>query len=218
PPGCGKTLIVRAASGELKAAFITVSGAELVKRGYSQAVSVLKEAFLRAKENTPAILFIDEIETMAPSRARGGGDIVGQLLTEMDGMKELKGVVVIGATNKPDILDPAILRPGRFDKIFYIPPPDLEGRKQVFQINLGDFAQGIDLERLAQESEGFSAADIASVAQAAKMEALREKIKGGAPKIGTAQLLKILEARRPSITESMLEEYQGFMNEYGERR
>ncbi|MFA5077321.1 MAG: AAA family ATPase [Candidatus Micrarchaeia archaeon] len=218
PPGCGKTLIVRAASGELKAAFITVSGAELVKRGFTQSVSVLKEAFMRAKENTPAILFIDEIETIAPSRARGGGDIVGQLLTEMDGMKELKGVVVIGATNKPDILDPAILRPGRFDKIFYIPPPDLEGRKQVFQINLGDFSKGVDLERLAQETEGFSGADISSLVQSAKMEALREKIKGGAPRITTAQLLKILEGRRPSITDSMLDEYQKFVSEYGERR
>ncbi len=218
PPGCGKTLIVRAASNELKAAFITLSGAELMKKGYTQAVSVLKEAFVRAKENTPAILFIDEVETIAPSRGMGGGDIVGQLLTEMDGMKELKGVVVIGATNKPEILDSAILRPGRFDKIFYIPPPDLEGRKQIFGINLGNFAEGVDVGLLAQESEGYSGADIASLVQSAKMAALREKLGGGAPKITTQALLKIISKRRPSITESMLEEYGIFLKEYGERR
>lgn len=218
PPGCGKTLIVRAASNELKAAFITLSGAELMKKGYTQAVSVLKESFLRAKENTPAILFIDEIETIAPSRALGGGDIVGQLLTEMDGMKELKGVVVIGATNRPDILDAAILRPGRFDKIFYIPPPDSEGRKAIFKINLGAFREGVDVDLLAQDSEGFSGADISSIAQSAKMEALRAKIKGEAPKITTQGLLKIISSRKPSITKDMLEEYREFLSEYGERR
>ncbi len=218
PPGCGKTLIVRAASNELKAAFITLSGADLVKKGPMQAVSVLKEMFIRAKENTPAILFIDEIESMIPSRRLASSDIIGQLLTEMDGMKELKGVVVIGATNKPDMLDPAILRPGRFDKIFYIPPPDAEGRKQIFQINLGDFAKGIDLDLLAQDSEGFSGADISSIVQSAKMDALRQKIRGGTPKLTTEGLLKIISSRRPSITKDMLEEYEEFLREYGERR
>ncbi len=218
PPGCGKTLIVRAAANELKASFITLSGADLMKKGYTQATSVLKESFLRAKENTPAIVFIDEIETIAPSRAMGGGDIVGQLLTEMDGMKELKGVVVIGATNKPDILDAAILRPGRFDKIFYIPPPDAEGRKEIFKIGLGKFAEGVDFALLSQDSEGFSGADISSIVQSAKIEALRQKIRGGAPKLTTSALLKILSSRKPSITRTMLDEYREFLNEYGERR
>lgn len=218
PPGCGKTLIVKAATGELKAAFITLSGAELMKKGYTQAVSVLKESFLRAKENTPAIIFIDEIETIAPSRDRGGGGIVGQLLTEMDGVKELKGVVVIGATNKPDILDAAILRPGRFDKIFYIPPPDFETRKQIFFINLGQFVAGIDLDLLAQETEGFSGADITSIVQSAKMSALQDKISGKTPTITTQQILKIISQRKPSITDAMLDEYRAFMDEYGERK
>ncbi len=218
PPGCGKTLIVRAAANELNASFILMSGAELMKKGYTQAVSVLKEAFLRAKENTPAILFIDEIETIAPSRAMGGSDIVGQLLTEMDGMKELKGVVVMGATNRPDILDSAILRPGRFDKIFYIPPPDIKGRTEIFRINLGEFASGIDLDLLAQDSEGFSGADISSVVQTAKMNALRERLTGIEPKITTQVLLKIISNRKPSITRDILGQYTEFLNEYGERR
>lgn len=218
PPGCGKTLIVRAASNELKASFIILSGAELMKKGYTQAVNVLKETFIRARENMPAIIFIDEIETIAPSRALGAGDIVGQLLTEMDGLKELKGVMVMGATNKPSILDPAILRPGRFDKLFYIPPPDFAGRKEILKINLGDFAQGVDLELLAQDSEGFSGADISSFVQTAKMEALRAKIAGAVPQITTQSLLKLISSRKPSITDSMLNEYRNFLGEYGERR
>lgn len=218
PPGCGKTLIVRAAANELKASFTTLSGAELIKKGYTQAVSVIKESFMRAKENTPSILFIDEIETVAPSRALGGGDIVGQLLTEMDGMKELKGVVVIGATNRPDILDSAILRPGRFDKIFYIPAPDAKGRADMFKLNLGEFAAGVDLDLLAQDTEGFSGADIASVAQTVKMDALRENLKGGAPKITTQKILKIISTRKPSISREMLEQHKAFLDEYGERR
>ncbi|MEW6529077.1 MAG: AAA family ATPase [Candidatus Micrarchaeota archaeon] len=218
PPGCGKTLIVRAAASELSASFIILSGAELMKKGYSQAVSVLKTEFLRAKENIPTILFIDEIETVVHSRTISGGDIVGQLLTEMDGIKELKGVVVVGATNRPDMLDPAILRPGRFDKIFYIPPPDINGRKEIFKINLGEFASGVDLDLLAQDSEDFSGADISSVVQTAKMDALREKLKGTEPKIATNSLLKIIHSRKPSITTDMLDQYAEFMSEYGERR
>ncbi len=218
PPGCGKTLIVRAASNELKAAFITVSGAELVKKGYAQAVAVIKEAFIRGRENTPAIIFIDEVETIAPSRAMGGGDVVGQLLTEMDGIKELKGVVVIAATNKPAMLDAAILRPGRFDKIFHIPAPDSRGRKEIFKLNLGTFAEGVDIDLLAQDTEGFSGADIASIVQSVKMEALRAKIKGEAPKVTTQALLKVVSSRKPSITRDLLDEYREFISEYGERR
>lgn len=220
PPGTGKTLIIKAASSELKASFQILSAAELLKEGYTRAVGVIKETFNRARENTPAIIFIDEIETLAPARGSIGGstEILGQFLTELDGMKELKGVVLIGTTNKPSIMDPALLRPGRFDKIFYIPPPDEEGRADIFRIHLGKFAQGVDLEELARQSPGFTGADIAGVCQQAKMEALRGKLQGKEPKITTETLVRIIRQRRPSVTPEMLEEFERFREAYGERR
>ena len=218
PPGCGKTLMAKAASGELKASFQVLSGAEIMKLGYTQAVTVIKEAFNRARENAPAIIFVDEIETFAPQRGIGTSEVVGQLLTEMDGLKELKGVVVLGATNRPSILDSAILRPGRFDKIFYISPPDNAGRAEMFKIHLGKFAEGLNLAALADASEGFTGADIAGIAQEAKMQAVRAKIGGRDAKITAESLLAIIKTRRPSVTKAMLGEYEQFKGEYGERR
>ncbi|MBI5051493.1 AAA family ATPase [Candidatus Micrarchaeota archaeon] len=135
----------------------------------------------------------------------------------MDGLKELKGVVVIGTTNKPSILDPAILRPGRFDKIFYIPPPEEGARAEIFRINLDKFAKTMDLEKLAKLSEGFSGADIASVAQEIKMLAVRAKLAGKDETVTTETVAGIIRKRKPSITRSMLREYDEFLEEYGER-
>ncbi len=219
PPGTGKTLIVRAAANELKASFQTVSAAELMKKGYVQAVTVIKEAFNRARENAPGIIFVDEIETFAPARGMGGSsEILGQFLTEMDGVKSQKGVVVIAATNKPSLMDAAIMRPGRFDRIFYIPPPDEKGRAEMFRIHLGEFARGLDLGRLAGMTEGFSGADIAEVCQSAKMGALRAKLGGKPQGITTDAIAAVIKRRRPSITGQILEECEGFLEAYGERR
>lgn len=217
PPGCGKTLVVKAAADEMDITFLTVSGAQIMKRGYGHAVNVIKDTFNRARENPPAVIFVDEIETIAPSRESGRADIVGQFLTEMDGLKELKGVVVVGATNKPYLLDPAILRPGRFDKIFYVHPPDAKGREQLFRIHFGEFAEGLDLAKLARFSEGFSGADISSLAQEVKMHMVRERIAGREPKLDTEKVLQMLSMRRPSITHEALMEYEAFLREYGER-
>ncbi|MBI5227017.1 AAA family ATPase [Candidatus Micrarchaeota archaeon] len=217
PPGTGKTLIVKAACNELKASFQTLSGAELMKKGYTQAVTIIKETFNRARENAPAILFVDEIETFAPARGGASSEILGQFLTELDGVKELKGVVIIAATNKPSLLDPAILRPGRFDKIFYIPPPSAADRAEIFRIHLGQFAKAVDLGILAEAAEGFSGADIAAIAQDLKMEALRGKISGKEFKATTERLLKMIKKRRPSITSGLLAEYRSFIDSYGER-
>lgn len=211
PPGTGKTLIAKAASSELNASFQSLSGADLMKRGYLQAVNVLRELFNRARENTPAIIFLDEVDTFAPSRGRGGAtEITGQLLNEMDGMKKTKGVVVIAATNRPEVLDPAIMRPGRFDKIFYIPPPDTETRKKVFEIHLGEFAAGVDLSKLAEMTPHFTGADIASICQEAKMMALRAKIAGKKKAITTEMVAAIIERRKPSVTPQMVKAYEAF--------
>lgn len=219
PPGTGKTLIVKAAANELKIAFQSVSGADIMRKGYLRSVEVIKEVFNRGRENPPAVIFVDEIETFAPARGRGvGSEIVGQFLTEMDGVKESKGVVVVGATNRPSMLDTAILRPGRFDKIFYVPPPDNTGRTGIFRIHLGKFAKGVDLKALAAETRGFTGADIAAICQAAKMDALRQKLEGKKPVVTTDMLLDIINRRRPSVTRKMLREYDEFLASYGERK
>lgn len=219
PPGTGKTLIVRAAATELKASFQTLSAAEVMKKGYTQAVTVIKESFNRARENAPGIIFVDEIETFAPARGSGGGsEILGQFLTEMDGVKGQKGVVVIAATNKPVLMDPAIMRPGRFDKIFYIPPPNQKGRSEMFRIHLGKFAPEVDLNMLSMITKGFSGADIAEICQSAKMRALRAKLQGQPEAVSTQTVMEIIKTRRPSVTEQILEEYKRFLESYGERR
>jgi len=219
PPGTGKTLIVKAAAGELKASFQTISGAELVKKGYSQAVTVIKETFNRARENPPGIVFVDEIETFAPARGMtGSSEILGQFLTEMDGIKGQQGVVVIAATNKPALMDPAIMRPGRFDKIFYVPPPGAKGRADMFRLFLGKFAADVDANALAIATERFSGADIASICQSVKMNALRAKIGKQEMTVTTQALLDIIRSRKPSITPGLLEEYKEFVEAYGERK
>ena len=190
-----------------------------MKGGYVGAVEIIRNAFNRAKENTPAILFVDEIETFAPARGTGyNSEIIGQFLVEMDGVKDMKGVVVVGATNRPGMLDPAILRPGRFDKIFYIPPPDKKAREEIFKIHLGPFSDDVDIKKLAGATEGFSGADIASICKEAKMRILKKKISGKEPTIKTEEIEKILSKRKPSITKKLIDEYMQFIHEYGERR
>jgi SpoVK/Ycf46/Vps4 family AAA+-type ATPase len=219
PPGTGKTLIVRAAASELHASFQELGGAELMKKGYTQASGIIKETFNRARENPPGIIFVDEMETFAPARGMGGSsEILGQFLTEMDGIKGRGGVVVIAATNRPLLMDPAILRPGRFDKIFYVPPPDTKGRADMFRLYLGRFAEGVDTDRLANVTAGFSGADIASVCQSAKMDVLRSKLAGRQKGMTTQDMLEIIKTRKASITPDLLEEYRRFLEEYGERR
>ncbi|VVC03934.1 VCP-like ATPase [Candidatus Bilamarchaeum dharawalense] len=219
PPGTGKTLIVRAAANELKASFQALSAAEVMKKGYTQAMGVIKEAFNRARENPPGIIFVDEIETFAPARGAGGSsEILGQFLTEMDGVKGQKGVLVIAATNKPALMDAAIMRPGRFDKIFFIPPPDMAGRVEMFRIHLASFAEKVDLKLLAEMTPGFSGADIADICQNVKMKALRSKLEGKPEEISTKSVISVIKTRRPSVTQDILEEYKKFMENYGERR
>jgi transitional endoplasmic reticulum ATPase len=189
-----------------------------MKKGFSNAVTVLRESFNRARENTPSILFIDEIESIAPSRSYSPSELVGQLLNEMDGMKSISGVVVVAATNKPSMLDTAILRPGRFDKIFYIGPPDKKAREDIFKINLGEFADKLNPDSFASLTDGFSGADIASICQEVKMVLLRDKLAGREPKTSDDLVIGVIKKRRPSITKDLLREYQEFLIEYGERR
>ncbi|MEM4707278.1 MAG: AAA family ATPase [Candidatus Anstonellales archaeon] len=217
PPGTGKTYIVKAAANEFNVPMLFLSGAELMERGPSQAVEVIKETFNRARENAPAVIFIDEIETVAPAR-EVVSPIMGQLLQEMDGIRKTKNVVVIGATNLPQMLDPALLRPGRFDKIIYVGPPNKEVREEIFRIHLGNFARMFDLEKLAEAAKDYSGADIASVCQEVKMALAKKKLEGKTPSMTNAEVIKIIQSRMPSISRDMLYVYKKFIEEYGERR
>jgi transitional endoplasmic reticulum ATPase len=127
-------------------------------------------------------------------------------------------VLVVGATNRPDILDKALLRPGRFDKVFYVHPPDAKGRKELFKIHLGEFSKGLDLNALAKMTDGFTGADIAAASQQAKMGLLRKKLSGDKAELANSELEEILSSMKPSVTRRMLEEYEQFVDEYGERR
>lgn len=223
PPGCGKTLIVKAAANEMKVNVFVVSGADLLKKGYEGAVAIIKETFNRARENPPAIVFIDEIESVAPSRnlysSKYVEDVVTQILQEMDGMKELKNVVLIGATNRPEMLDKALMRPGRLDKIVFIPPPLKEQRVEMFKKFLAKVPkEDINYVQLAVMSEGFTGADISSVCQEAKFGLVRESVAGKKEsKLRTEDVLRVILQRKPSLTLEMLEEYKKFLDEYGER-
>jgi len=218
PPGCGKTMIVKAAANELNANFLTISGSELMKSRDKAPSAYVKEIFNRARESAPALIFIDEIEALAPSREDYRGGILTELLQELDGVKELKNVMIVGATNKPLSLDAAILRPGRFDKILYIPPPDAPARKQVFALGLAKFLKNVDLGRLAAATDGYSGADITSICQEVKMELVRQRLKGKPMEVSTASVLDVAAARRPSVTKKDLSSYAMFAQEYGERK
>ncbi len=218
PPGCGKTMIVKAAANELNANFLTISGSELMKNRSQSPSAYVKEVFNRARESAPALVFIDEIEALAPSRDEYRGGILTELLQELDGVKELKNVMIVGATNKPSALDSAILRPGRFDKILYIPPPDEPARRQLFTLSLAKFLKSVNVSMLAKLSEGFSGADIAAVGQEVKMQMVRERLKGKAAAAKTEDVIAVMKGRRPSISAKDLQEYSSFLKEYGERR
>lgn len=185
PPGTGKTLLAKAVANETNANFISVKGPELLSKWVGESEKGVREVFRKARMAAPCIVFFDEIDAIAPVRSSGISDsgvtdrIVSQLLTEMDGLEELNNVVVIGATNRPDLIDPALLRPGRFDRIIEVPLPDKKSRLDIFKIHTArkPLAEDVDLEKLAELTEGYTGADIAAVCSNASMLAIREYVK-----------------------------------------
>ena len=216
PPGCGKTLLAKAVATESEANFIAVRGPELMSKWVGETERGIREVFRKARTAAPAIIFFDEIDALVPRRGMGYADsgvterAVSQLLTEMDGIAALEDVVVIGATNRPDILDPAILRPGRFDRLIYVPPPDEKARLEIFKIHTRKMplADDVDLERLAKMTEGYSGADIEAVCREAAMNALRRDI--NAKKVTWADFEEALKRVGPSITPEMERWYREF--------
>jgi len=223
PPGCGKTYIMKAAANEIKVNFFTISGSQTMKLGKEKAVLVIREVFNRAKENAPSIIFIDEVDAIIPRRERVSEDeimVITEFLTQLDGIKDLEDVVLVGATNRPNDIDPAMLRPGRFDRIVFVPLPSKEARRVIFTKNLQNIqTKDIDWDTLVEKTTGYTGADIANICREVKTKALTESIKTGKPPVVTMQdLLAQIEKTRPSVTEEMMEEYLIFLAKYGERK
>ena len=184
PPGTGKTLIAKAAAHESEANFISIKGPELLSKWVGESEKGVREVFRKARQAAPCIVFFDEIDAIAPARGALGSDshvterVISQLLTELDGLEVLTNVIIIGASNRPDIIDAALLRPGRFDRLLYVPPPSKESRIQIFKIHTSKkpLAEDVDIVSLANQTEGYTGADIAALASAAVMLALREHV------------------------------------------
>ncbi|TLX99690.1 MAG: AAA family ATPase, partial [Thaumarchaeota archaeon] len=184
PPGTGKTMIAKAVSATSEANFISIKGPELISKWVGESEKGVREVFRKARQAAPCIIFFDELDAIAPHRGSEGDAhvterVISQMLTELDGLEDLKGVVVIGATNRPDMIDEALLRPGRFDRILEVPLPDKDSRKQIFQIHTRKkpLDTTIDLDRLVQMTDGMTGADIAAIVNAAAMTAIKEHVR-----------------------------------------
>lgn len=185
PPGCGKTLIAKALANESKANFISIKGPEVISKWVGESEKAIRMIFKKAKQVSPSIIFLDEIDAIAQKRGAHTGDsgvterVVNQILTSMDGLESLEGVVVLGATNRPDMLDPALLRAGRFDRLLLVPVPDRDARLAILKVHTQEMPlkKDVSLEELADELEGFSGADIQSLCTEAAILAMKEKKK-----------------------------------------
>jgi transitional endoplasmic reticulum ATPase len=216
PPGTGKTLLAKAVATESGANFIAVRGPEIFSKWVGESEKMVREIFRKARMAAPAVIFIDEIDALATARGLGGDSlvserVVAQLLAEMDGVKALENVVVIAATNRPDLVDPALLRPGRFDRIIYVPPPDFRARLEILLIHTRStpLAKDVDLEEIARRTEGYSGADLELLVREATFLALREDI--NAKEVAMRHFEAALNKVKPSITPDMLKFYESWL-------
>lgn len=184
PPGTGKTMIAKAVAATSEANFISIKGPELISKWVGESEKGVREVFRKARQAAPCVVFFDELDAIAPRRGSEGDAhvterVISQLLTELDGLEDLKGVVVIGATNRPDIIDEALLRPGRFDRILEVPPPDKDARKQIFEIHTKKkpLDSDVNLDKLVEMTNGMTGAEIAGIVNAAAMTAIKDHVK-----------------------------------------
>ncbi len=217
PPGTGKTLLAKAVATESGANFIPVRGPEILSKWVGESERAIRKIFHRARMVAPSVIFFDEIDAIAPARGtdvnRVTERVVAQLLTEMDGVASLKDVIIMAATNRPDLLDPALLRPGRFDRVIYVPPPDEKAREEIFRVHTKNMklCEDVDLKELARITEGYTGADIAAVCKEAGMNAIRRAVREGRDTIGCVSMEDFREALKkvkPSLTPKMVKEYE----------
>jgi len=214
PPGTGKTLLAKAAARESEANFIATKSSDLLSKWYGESEQQIARLFNRARQVAPTIIFIDELDSLVPARGGGLGEpqvterVVNTILSEMDGLEELQNVVVIGATNRPTLIDPALLRPGRFDDLIYVGTPDVVGRGRILAIHTRDMPLGkdVDLEALAKRTERFTGADLEDLVRRAGLTALRRGLDSAT--VTMADFDAAMTETRASVTPEMLEEYE----------
>ena len=224
PPGTGKTLLAKAVAKESEANFISIKSSDLLSKWYGESEQQIAKLFARARAVAPCVIFIDEIDSLVPARGSGGNEpqatarVVNTILAEMDGLEELNAIVVIGATNRPTLVDPALLRPGRFDELVYVGPPDRDGRTHILKIQTANMplAGDVDLADLASKTDRYTGADLGDVVRRAGLNAIRRA--DGAPENVTgADFAEALKDSRPTVTEQMEGEYAKMKGELKRR-
>jgi transitional endoplasmic reticulum ATPase len=223
PPGTGKTLLAKAVATESEANFISVRGPEIFNKYVGESEKAVREIFKKARQTAPCVLFFDEIDAILSSRSRADDTgvsqrIVNQFLAELDGMQTLQNVLVIGATNRADILDPAVLRPGRFDGVVFVPPPDTDARLEIFRVHTREMpmADDVSLEKLADETEGYSGADIEGLVREAAMAAVRDDWK--AKPVEMKHFEEALKEVRPSISPDDVKRFLALAEQVKKRK
>jgi len=233
PPGTGKTLLAKAVANEAESNFISIKGPELLSKWVGESEKGVRDIFSKARENAPTVIFFDEIDSIATERGRHSGDsgvserVVSQLLTELDGLEELEDVVVVATTNRPDLIDSALLRPGRLDRQIHVPVPDEDARRAIFEVHTRNkpLADDVDLDWLARKTEGYVGADIEALCREASMAASREFIESVAPEqidesVGNVRVSKqhfqaALDEIKPSVDEAVRERYEQLEQQIG---
>jgi len=213
PPGTGKTLLAKAVAREAEANFVATKSSDLLSKWYGESEQQVARLFQRARQVAPTVIFFDEIDSLVPQRGGGLGEpavterVVNTILSEMDGLEELQGVVVIGATNRPNLVDPALLRPGRFDELIYVGVPDRDGRRHILGIHTRDMPLAdVDLDGLAERTERYTGADLEDLVRRAGLIALRESM--SADKVTAEHFERALQETRASVTPEMEREYE----------
>ncbi|WP_181684961.1 CDC48 family AAA ATPase [Halorhabdus salina] len=220
PPGTGKTLMAKAVANETDANFISVRGPQLLSKWVGESEKAIRQTFRKAKQVAPTVVFFDELDSLAPGRGgQGSGSnvserVVNQLLTEMDGLEDMEEVMIIGATNRPDMIDPALIRSGRFDRLVYIGEPDVEGREEILRIHTDDspLSPDVSLRELAEITEGYVGSDLESIGREAAIRALREN--EDAEEIGMSHFRAALEEVRPTVTDDIREYFEQMADEF----
>ncbi|MFX1580337.1 MAG: AAA family ATPase, partial [Promethearchaeota archaeon] len=224
PPGCGKTLLARAVATESEANFISVKGPELISKWVGESEKAIREVFRKARTAAPAIIFFDEIDALAPTRGAGDGPgavhnqrVISQLLTEMDGLESMKDIVVIAATNRPELIDKALLRTGRFDRFVYVDAPDAASRKAIFEIYTVDMPVADEvkdkIDKLVEMTEHYTGGDIEAICREAGMRAMRETQKedfswDDFKGVTWENFEEAVAAVHSSVTKEMLDRYR----------
>ena len=214
PPGTGKTLLAKAVAREAEANFVATKSSDLLSKWYGESEKQVSRLFRRARQVAPTVIFIDEIDALAPQRGGGLGEpavterVVNTILAEMDGLEEMQGVVVIGATNRPTLLDPALLRPGRFDELIYIPVPEEEGRLRILEIHTRKMPLGgdVDLAEIARRTRGYTGADLENLVRRAGLQALRENVETN--EVPMRFFDEAVKETNPSVTPEMEKDYE----------